>query len=707
MGPAWAQKPLMGLLWLHVLWVLLSPVCCFHVFPGWRFTSSEVVIPRKVPHRRGEIKMPNQLTYSIRFRGQRHVIHMKLKKNLMPRHFPVITDNDQGAMQEDYPYVPQDCYYYSYLEGVPGSMATLDTCYGGLRGMLQIDDFTYEIKPLEASSKFEHVVSLLVSEHRSEDERCTIEEEQIDEVLEEVNLAESARAGPVYLWRLHMKHLKLHYTIASSLYKLNPNQSKTIDNVVIINNILDSIFKPVSFHVYIRILCIWKNTDSYDLRGHAISATHDFGLWKFYNLWKFFPHDTSVIYTATKLRGPNYYASLGGVCNPNWGASYVHVSNYHIFAAATLTAHTLGHGMSVKHDHRDCVCFRRHSCVMNPTPGLLDMFSNCSYDDLHHQIHKWDPCHSVPNIPYKNFPYEANRCGDKSVTLNEQCDCGSLKECANDSCCATNCVFTTGSTCNAGTCCENCKFSRAGRTCRDILGICDLPEFCDGKTQNCPEDFYVQDGTPCSPMAVCVKGNCSDRDMQCQALFGYQVKDGSPVCYEKLNIKGDRFGNCGLKVIRGGSKPVKCESDDVLCGMLHCGDVREVPGADEHTTFHHILVGDTKVESCFGFDTHHGGELPEMGLVVDGATCGPAQYCLQKNCTFFQDLPFNCDVKTCNFKGVCNNLKNCHCLYGWAPPNCDQKGVGGSVDSGPAPDLILDLNLQWHLLEEMITLTTS
>ncbi|ELK31884.1 Disintegrin and metalloproteinase domain-containing protein 29 [Myotis davidii] len=86
---------------------------------------------------------------------------MKVKKNLLPRHFPVITDNDQGAMQEDYPFIPRDCYYFSYLEGVPGSMGTLDTCYGGLRGMLQVDDSTYEIKPMEASSKFEHEISCL------------------------------------------------------------------------------------------------------------------------------------------------------------------------------------------------------------------------------------------------------------------------------------------------------------------------------------------------------------------------------------------------------------------------------------------------------------------------------------------------------------------------------------------------------------------
>lgn len=38
----------------------------------------------------------------------------------------------------------------------------------------------------------------------------------------------------------------------------------------------------------------------------------------------------------------------------------------------------------------------------------------------------------------------------------------------------------------------------------------------------------------------------------------------------------------------------------------------------------------------------------------------------------------------CNGNGVCNSKGNCHCKIGYAPPNCDEPGPGGSDDSGPA-----------------------
>nr|XP_044606841.1 disintegrin and metalloproteinase domain-containing protein 9-like isoform X2 [Equus asinus] len=63
---------------------------------------------------------------------------------------------------------------------------------------------------------------------------------------------------------------------------------------------------------------------------------------------------------------------------------------------------------------------------------------------------------------------------------------------------------------------------------------------------------------------------------------------------------------------------------------------------------------------------------------------GTRQVCRNFQCVNASVLNYDCDIqKKCHGHGVCNNNKNCHCENGWAPPNCETKGYGGSVDSGP------------------------
>ncbi|XP_012869097.1 PREDICTED: disintegrin and metalloproteinase domain-containing protein 20-like [Dipodomys ordii] len=686
MRAAWAQGLLPGALWLPVLWTLLSPACCSYGPPGWRFTSSEIVIPRKVPHRKGGIKMPDQLAYSMRFRGQRHVFHMKLKKNLLPRHLPVITDSNQEGMQEDYPFLPGDCYYYSYLEGVPGSLATLDTCHGGLRGRIQVDDFTYEIKPLETSSTFEHVISLLVVEERGEaSQRCDIGEEETKPVFEDLELLGSPRAGTYYLWRKHPKDTRVMYIVSYSYINHFKNQTLVLEHVMIINSIIDTIYKPTGFNIRVRFVLLWDTTDAVSLEiNNAFAFLRNFGRWM-HSTWQHrVSHSISVLIAGQLIAEKNHYAVQGAICNDRWAVLFVAARRFHVFLASTMIAHTLGHQFNMAHDSPHCLCFRRTHCLMTPVPNLQDTISNCSYPATHQWVLKWDTCMWQLNVPYESFRYVAPRCGDKIINQLEDCDCGSFKECASDKCCGTDCMFTPGSKCNEGDCCQDCKFSPPGTICRDIGGICDLTEYCDGQSEKCPNDTYIQDGTPCSPRAVCMRGNCSDRETQCQALFGRNIKDGAAECYKQLNMIGDRFGNCGMKSQRGGPRIVKCSKENFMCGMLHCSGLSNIPGGGEHTAFRHLSVRYEQVEHhCFGYDAHFGTELPQMGMVVDGAMCAPGRFCFEKNCTSHVDLNFDCDVRRCNYKGVCNNNHNCHCMPGWKPPTCEEKGQGGSEDSGP------------------------
>uniref|UniRef100_A0A8C0I990 EGF-like domain-containing protein n=1 Tax=Bubo bubo TaxID=30461 RepID=A0A8C0I990_BUBBB len=75
----------------------------------------------------------------------------------------------------------------------------------------------------------------------------------------------------------------------------------------------------------------------------------------------------------------------------------------------------------------------------------------------------------------------------------------------------------------------------------------------------------------------------------------------------------------------------------------------------------------------------------DVGAVADGMPCGSDKLCINRTCTSISLLNYDCNVTKCHGRGVCNNHKNCHCRYGWAPPYCEWEGFGGSIDSGAPP----------------------
>ena len=51
----------------------------------------------------------------------------------------MMTQDAQGGLQVDYPFMPPDCYYFGYLEEIPFSMVTMDTGYGSLEDIMKLD----------------------------------------------------------------------------------------------------------------------------------------------------------------------------------------------------------------------------------------------------------------------------------------------------------------------------------------------------------------------------------------------------------------------------------------------------------------------------------------------------------------------------------------------------------------------------------------
>ncbi|XP_053769096.1 disintegrin and metalloproteinase domain-containing protein 20-like [Desmodus rotundus] len=522
------------------LWVVLAPAQHSQGRPSWRYISSEVVIPRKELNHGKGIQTPDWLSYSLSFGGQRHVIHMRRKKLFWPRHLVMMTQDDQGALQVDYPFVPLDCYYFGYLEEVPFSTVTVDTCYGGLIGMMKLDDLAYEIKPLKDSQRFEHIVSQI--------------------------MADANATGPTYTLRYKEERRSLFSQVNAS--------------------------------------------------------------------------------AASRL------------------------------STTQLTARSFG----LYYDDDYCYCQRRTTCIMYRFPLITDAFSNCSMLHAGNVVnYNRKHCSYNTEFQYFNRSLTLALCGNSVVDDGEQCDCGSFKQCYSNPCCTSDCSFTPGSACNSGRCCTNCTYSPPGTLCRTIQNICDLPEYCTGQTFTCPEDVYLQDGTPCSEDGYCYHGNCTDRTMHCKEIFGEGAVKGADSCY-LINKRGHRFGQCTSD---SDAKLMRCANTDVQCGRLQCTNVTHLPRLQEHVGFHQsVLEG----YLCFGLDLHLGSYTTDVGHVRLGTPCGGGHFCNNSICSgSVAAINYDCHPSKCNLRGICNSKRNCHCHVGWDPPQCIHKGAGGSVDSGPPP----------------------
>ncbi|XP_063494513.1 disintegrin and metalloproteinase domain-containing protein 29 [Symphalangus syndactylus] len=665
------------LLLLHWLGVFLS--CSGHIqdeHPQYH-SPPDVVIPVRITGTTRGMKPPGWLSYILPFGGQKHIIHIKVKKLLFPKHLPVFTYTDQGAILEDQPFVQNNCYYHGYVEGDPESLVSLSTCFGGFQGILQINDFAYEIKPLAFSTTFEHLVYKMDSEEKQfSTMRSGFMQKEITCRMEFAEIDNSTQKQSSYVgWWIHFRIVEIVVVIDNYLYiRYERNDSKLLEDLYVIVNIVDSILDVIGVKVLLFGLEIWTNKNLIvvdDVR----KSVHLYCKWKSENITPRMQHDTSHLFTTLGLRGLSGIGAFRGMCTPHRSCAIVTFMNKTLGTFSIAVAHHLGHNLGMNHDEDTCRCSQPR-CIMHEGNPPITKFSNCSYGDFWEYTVERTKC-LLETLHTKDI-FNVKRCGNGVVEEGEECDCGLLKHCAKDPCCLSNCTLTDGSTCAFGLCCKDCKFLPSGQVCRKEVNECDLPEWCNGSSHKCPDDFYVEDGIPCKERGYCYEKNCHDRNEQCRRIFGAGANTASETCYKQLNTLGDRVGHCGIK----NATYIKCDISDVQCGRIQCENVTEIPNLSDHTTVHWARFNDIM---CWSTDYHLGMKGPDIGEVKDGTECGIDHICIHRHCVHITILNSNCSPAFCNKRGICNNKHHCHCNYLWDPPNCLIEGYGGSVDSGPPP----------------------
>ena len=239
---------------------------------------------------------------------------------------------------------------------------------------------------------------------------------------------------------------------------------------------------------------------------------------------------------------------MAGICRPplDCGVNNFKGDPWSVFALTI--AHELGHTLGMQHDEEFCLC-GQSACIMNAIRVPAERFTNSSYADFTKTTLNQGSCLHSPPIPGAVFMLK--RCGNGVIEGEEKCDCGSIKQCEQDPCCLLNCTLRPGAACAFGLCCKDCKFMPSGELCRHQVNECDLPEWCNGTSHQCPEDVYVQDGIPCSDGAYCYQKRCNKHDEQCREIFGEGAKSASQKCYKEINYLGNHSTQVGFISWRG------------------------------------------------------------------------------------------------------------------------------------------------------------
>ncbi|XP_045474100.1 disintegrin and metalloproteinase domain-containing protein 12 [Harmonia axyridis] len=594
------------------------------------------------------------------------------------------------------------CDYHGKVRGKPGSWAAISTC-DGLDGVIYDGSELHYVSRHRdsqeastgnmASKHFLYSHSNLAENNKTCGYKGRNEEDHHHKPIlrykRDVDHSELIR-GP-YNANKESKYVELVLVIDNREYKeLGESRQRVIQHCKTIANIINGLYSPLNIFIALVGVVIWTERDEISFSRDGDTTLTNFLHYRREKLIKDHPNDNAQLLSKFSFdNGVVGKALKGPICTYEYSGGVNTDHSPVIGLVATTIAHEMGHNFGMEHDTNDCQC-PDSRCIMAPSSSAEapTHWSSCSLNYLLLAFtHGMDYC--LKNKPQALF--DSPVCGNGFVEPGEQCDCGLPEHCENTCCNATTCMLYSNASCATGECCDlsTCMPKNAGVLCRSADYECDLPEYCTGQSEFCPPDVYKVDTEVCdNGKAYCYHGFCRTRTDQCRLLWGETGKSSDEQCY-KMNTKGTRHGNCGYNKFN--KSFTKCQNESVLCGMLHCKHLNERLEFGMETV---AILSQSFINSkgtiipCRNAIVDLGINQIDPGLAPDGASCGDGKMCVNQKCMRVESLRkewLTCP-NDCNNNGWCNNLGHCHCKQGFAPPDCEYPGPGGSEDSGPASD---------------------
>ncbi|GFR98288.1 disintegrin and metalloproteinase domain-containing protein, partial [Elysia marginata] len=578
----------------------------------------------------------HHVTLQIVLDGKKYKIKLTrndelLSSGIVVKHF----EKFQGTPQQVLTKTIEHCYYHGEVRKDEWSRVAVSTC-NGIRGVIQMHNETYVIQPLIKNDKDPDHPHVIFKASVSPDEQCG-NSQGLWSPFQELYQGELTR--------------KTKFSKAQKYMGVQLSHQDAVEYAVDIANIMDMYYRELNFKVALTYLELWSEENRFPVDSQYRALLSRFLHYRNSQL-STDNFDAAFFITGIDLDHKKVGVAIpDSICSDRAVAVIKSDKVFEPQQTATILSHMAGHILGIQHDEDgNCVCNDAFGCIMSTDvlhrQGYHSrMFSTCSHSDLEGGLNT-GIASCLWGVPKTNTDFKQT-CGNSLIERGEECDCGSP------------------------------EFLSTDHICRPRHSECDVPEYCDGGSGNCPSNTYIEDGHPCSEgKGYCVGGICPTVQKQCQDIWGQGAKAGHDQCFQSFNPTGNFNGHCGKDKETGNY--AKCSYNDIMCGLLHCegGQPSPLYGSDKGFAKTNINANNNEYE-C---KTVHGPammNIPHMGMVKDGTKCGHNKICGDNACVQLPFLhSFTCPTSDsaliCSGHGVCAPNRECFCNPGWKGIDCSE-----------------------------------